>query len=237
MHRRAADLRRGGPRRRRRLGRRAAHRAARGLRARADRRARQREVLGRAARPPSSTGSWWRSTTSTRSTGSSAWPARGPQRVLLRVIPDVRSETHARRRDRPGRLEVRRRAGRGAPPRSSGCAPPAGPTSRGCTCTSARSSSTSRRTARRSRRSRSSALPGVRPRRRARRRLHRRAPAAVGRRVGRGRGRRGARAARRAGGRAWTSPGARWSPTRASRSTPSSRSSATSRPGWRSTAG
>ena len=53
------------------------------------------------------------------------------------------------------------------------------------------------------------ALPGLRPRRRARRRLHRRAPPAAGRRVGGGRGRRGARAARRAGGRAVDRAGAR----------------------------
>ena len=106
-----------GHRLRRRVGRRAGARAARRLRPRADRPARQREV----ARPS------WREALdagvgtivvdgATSSTGSSALAgARGARSaVLLRVTPDVRGDDPRRHLDRPGRLEVRRRARRRA---------------------------------------------------------------------------------------------------------------------------
>ena len=103
-----------------------------------------------------------------------------------------------RRRDRPRRPEVRAHARGGRARRSPGSARRRGPTCRGSTCTSAPSSSTSRPTARRSRRSPGSASSSTTtsaagsPSPYTAEQRH-----ALGRRVGRGGRRRRARAARR----------------------------------------
>ena len=207
---------RGGARLRRRLGRRAAPRAARGLRARAHPSARQRQVARRPAgrprrrrrprrarqrarhRPPRGARRAGRAPD-----GADADRARGSARTRTR-----RCRRAARTRSSASTSRRRRARSRAWPRRAAS-------SSRACTCTSARRSSTSRRSARRSRPSRRSATSttinlggglGVAYGEGDR--------AAVDRGLRRLQGRRGPRAARRPAAGSSTSRAARSWPTR-----------------------
>ncbi len=159
------------------------------------------------------------------------------QDVLIRVTPGCRGRHPPRDLHRPGGLEVRLLARPGPRGDRRARRATAGSTSRGCTSTSARSCSSSSPSGPRSGPSPRSATsrvynlgggPGAPP-----------TPPTSGRPAPSGGWRRSSTRSTPSSGPAsacCSSPAARWSPTPRSRSTRCRRSSATSPPGWRSTA-